>query len=325
MTDRKLLDATKVMLYSFTKYNPDVPVLMYVFDKDVDIFAQHIPLNNVKFIAFDTVTRLQTFCEEHSKEIHLDMFNFMYEPDNIYKWFVSTEIIESLAHELSDCYDVIMRLDIDTLWLSSVMPSVTKFYASGKGIGSVAEIGDYIHKIAQPSLLDYFSNGNMYLNVGTMMFRMDKIPLDLVAKTILLMSNIGMHKFYCYDQDNINLIYDAQDKYDTTLDGYLLTLNVYDKDVLYQLYNEVTPVCIHYAWLTKPYCCMGDCYLICSLTYLTYFKQAVACKCSKTFIQTILRSINVHKFNATHTRCMFDKLDENKNLVSHIYKKFVKE
>jgi len=299
MCDRNYVDPLKVALYSFTLFNSDVELKVFLVDDSKEFFDSIFNYSNVEFINFGKNTKTYTYINQHFDDFKTFQFTFTKTPTSILNVTIANEVTDYMYEHYGKDYQVIMRLDFDVLFGNCITPSIDNFLASGKILGGAGENvgfkqeGFRILKQENPICTD------VYLNAGNFMYRTDKMYHDQFDRMCNLFETLGFERFHLFDQDSVNLMYADDDKYDNTKDGYVIpNINCY---IYHKLVTEGTaPIFFHYLTAHKPWAnnslykiTLGNAvgFATLSVTFRFYRLVAKCAKCSQYFLETIDKNI----------------------------------
>ena len=278
------LDPIIVATNSFAEYNPDIPLVVFLNDGSAKIFQDKIKLPNVTFRNCHNEQVIE-FCKKHHDDFSPEAYAFSI--DKMVDLFAANYVLDVMVDEYRDKYEVLIRLDMDVIFVNSILPSVEKFITSNYRIGGIPE--------SQACCL-YSPNKNYqriyvaaYLNAGSLMFRLDDQTInDHLQRSIDIIEHNDFRHFHYPDQDALNNIYANTKSYDVTADGWWIPMCNMGK-------TSTNMIFIHYASTTKPFNYTDSNKLdhIFRDSYPYYLQQAKKYKCSDEFIHKLTTVIDM--------------------------------
>ena len=278
------LDPIIVATNSFAEYNPDIPLVVFLTDSSAKIFQDKIKLPNVTFRNCHNEQVIE-FCKKHHDDFSPEAYAFSI--DKMADLFAANYVLDVMVDEYRDKYEVLIRLDMDVIFVNSILPSVEKFITSNYRIGGIPE--------SQACCL-YSPNKNYqriyvaaYLNAGSLMFRLDDQTInDHLQRSIDIIEHNDFRHFHYPDQDALNNIYANTKSYDATADGWWIPMCNMCK-------ISTNMIFIHYASTAKPFNYTDSNKLdhIFRDSYPYYLQQAKKYKCSDEFIHKLTTVIDM--------------------------------
>lgn len=274
LADREYLDVIKIGLYTYAKYNSH-PLKVFVTDGSADQFRAEINYDNVEFINYDlSGSQCYTFYNDH-KNLFDSRFYF-WDNDHIPHMLVANEILDELLTTYSGAYEVILRLDLDVMFYSSIDDSIDKFIESGCCIG-----GNIENRVS----VGVTTPVRDYINAGSFLFRTnhEDIVRNHTEQMFRLLEKTN-RIYYFPDQDSLNVIYNTYDKFNLNICGWIIAMMRTD-DLMKLNTNDVF---VHYAGPGKPFRPTNDnTKHPLRATYPRYLELANSAKCSDDFILRI--------------------------------------
>ena len=284
--DKDFVNPAKVFIHTFKYNHPDIPINMYILD---DYIPDQDMLNLYPDVTFKHIKndRVKQFLTENKNEINITSFNGnMYDSSKLICMFSYLEAIDELIAE--NKYDVIIKSDLDVVWIDSIYDEVNRFVDSNLPIAMSREGVNRAHYEANDKLLHYphLANGG-YFCAGITLYNARILTNGVLDTIFNTMESHGINKFVYLDQD-------------------ALVLSYKDKFVLNGVYNHTSmPIpkgqdvyVIHYNVYAKPFGKVSKQtvgYLSLSRTYKLYQQIAETIKCSTEFI-TLLKD-NLQKLS----------------------------
>lgn len=304
------LDPIRIALGTYVKYN-DTKLRVYITDNSADTFKELFnTYENIEFVNIDK-SKSREYFDAHYNEFVDNVYGFS--KDHIFDVFVANELLDQMIKEFKGEYQVILRLDLDVIFLSSIENSIDNFIYSKCRVGSSIEsnLRNMISNSISESGIKLPDN---YMNAGNFMIRLDDDTItDHFERTIELQNSIGLHKFKYPDQDALNLIYRDSTIYNANSDGWILSVVPASNYI-----NVEYPIFLHFASKKKPFVKTVPVEHIHELYYAypMYLEAAKEYNCSDTFIDTIASNIELIKaYNTTMTGKLFiDVLERRKML-----------
>ena len=290
---KNYVNPMRISIGSFCAYN-NSKLIVYLTDNSADYFNQEFHYNNVEFINIGKTKSREYFDKNRS---NLAKSCYVFTDDHLFDIFVANELLDRTIAEYKNDTKAILRLDLDTVFTSSIDDSVNNFLESGCIVGSSIE-----NSIMRPMwcagvIPDSVSVIDNYMNMGNFILKITRdVITDHYKRSLQIYETYGLNKLYFPDQDAINLIYKNYNHYNMNKDGWLISMaDIND-------YYEVDkPVFIHYAGLDKPFVRKENLIYPCfKSTYKWYRNQAIKYHCDNEFIaaidQVILDTSNHYSF-----------------------------
>lgn len=273
--DKDFVNPAKVFIHTFKYNHPDIPINMYILD---DYTPDQNMLNLYPDVTFKHIKndRVKQFLTEHKNEINTTSFDGnMYDSSKVICMFSYLEAIDELIAE--NKYDVIIKSDLDVVWIDSIYDELNKFVDSNLPIAMPRELVSIIQYEAGDKLLHYphLANGG-YFCAGITLYNTHILSNGVLDTIFNTMKSYGINRFIYLDQD-------------------ALVLSYKNKFVLNGAYNHTSmPIpkgkdvyVIHYNLPAKPFGkitreTVG--YLPLTRTYRLYKQIAEAVNCNAEFI-----------------------------------------
>ena len=278
--DKDFVNPAKVFIHTFKYNHPDIPINMYILD---DYIPDQDMLNLYPDVTFKHVKndRVKQFLTENKNEINTTSFDGnMYDSSKLICMFSYLEAVDELIAE--NKYDVIIKSDLDVIWIDSIYEELNNFVKSNLPIAMSREGVNRIHNEANDKLLHYphLANGG-YFCAGVTLYNTHVLTNGVLDTIFNTMKSYGINKFVYLDQDSLVLSYK-------------------DKFVLNGVYNHTSvPMpkgpdvyVIHYNINAKPFGKITEENAGClplSRTYKLYQQIAEAINCDTKFI-TLLKN-----------------------------------
>lgn len=290
--DKDFVNPAKVFIHTFKYNHPDIPINMYILD---DYIPDQDMLNLYPDVTFKHVKndRVKQFLTENKNEINITSFDgSMYDSSKLICMFSYLEAVDELIAE--NKYDVIIKSDLDVIWIDSIYDEISNFVDSNLPIAMSREGANEIHHEAKDKLLHYphLANGG-YFCAGVTLYNARVLANSVLDTIFNTMKSYGINKFVYLDQD-------------------ALVLSYKDKFVLNGVYNSTSiPIpkgrdvyVIHYNIWAKPFGKITKQTVGClplSRTYKLYEQIAEAINCDTKFI-TLLKD-NLQKLSELIEPC----------------------
>ena len=204
--DKDFVNPAKVFIHTFKYNHPDIPINMYILD---DYTPDQNMLNLYPDVTFKHIKndRVKQFLTENKNEINTTSFDGnMYDSSKLICMFSYLEAIDELITE--NKYDVIIKSDLDVVWIDSIYDELNKFVDSNLPIAMPREWVSIIQYEAGDKLLHYphLANGG-YFCAGITLYNthiLNNSVLDTIFNT---MKSYGINRFVYLDQDALGLSY----------------------------------------------------------------------------------------------------------------------
>ena len=294
------IDPIIVAVNSFTEYNADIPLVVFLTDSSAEIFQNRIKLPSVIFRNCHNEQVIE-FCNKHHDEFAPEAYSFSV--DKMADLFAANYVLDVMVNEYRDEYEVLVRLDMDVIFVGSILQSIKKFILSERRIGGVPE--SQLRWLYSPDKNYQNKYVDAYLNAGSLMFRLDDQTInDHLQRSIDIIEHSDFRYFPYPDQDALNNIYAHTKSYDATADGWWIPMCHMGK-----ICNNM--IFIHYAGTTKPfhytdgYNAMDH---IFRDSYTYYLEHAKKYNCSDEFIHKLTTVINLLNRDPVAFRINIDRL-----------------
>lgn len=204
--DKDYVNPAKVFIHTFKYNHPDIPINMYILD---DYIPDEDMLNLYPDVTFKHIKndRVKQFLTENKNEINTTSFDGnMYDSSKLICMFSYLEAIDELIAE--NKYDVIIKSDLDVVWIDSIYNEVNKFVDSNLPIAMSREHLNLRHYRANDKLLHYphLANGG-YFCAGITLYNAHVLPNGVLDTIFNTMKSYGINKFVQLDQDALMLSY----------------------------------------------------------------------------------------------------------------------
>lgn len=284
--DKDFVNPAKVFIHTFKYNHPDIPINMYILD---DYIPDQDMLNLYPDVTFKHIKndRVKQFLTENKNEINTTSFDGnMYDSSKLICMFSYLEAIDELIAE--NKYDVIIKSDLDVVWIDSIYDELNRFVDSNLPIAISREWISIKHYKADDKLLHHqhlASDG--YFCAGITLYNTHILSNGVLDTIFNTMKSYGINKFVYLDQDALVLSY----KNKFVLNGVYNFTSIpipKGKDVYVIHYNltakpfgKITKKTVEYHPLAR--------------TYKLYMQIAETIKCNTEFI-TLLKD-NLQKLS----------------------------
>ena len=278
--NKNYLNPIRVSIGSFCEYN-NSKLIVYLTDNSSEFFKSEFHYDNVEFVDIKD-TKSEKYFKDNYDKFAESVYTFS--KDHLFDVFVANELLDRTITKYKNETRAILRLDMDTLFLSSIEESVQKFIDSDYLVGACIEKQFNRDMYHVSNCITWYVRLKYYMNMGNFIVRVNENTItDHFERTLNIFKTHNLSHLYYPDQDAINIIYENNKSYNMNKDGWILSIGDI-KDYTYV--NK--PIFIHYAGTEKPFV-RGSVTWIPEFvdTYKVYYKHAIKFICDENFLKSI--------------------------------------